>query len=110
MQNFLRTYRKKTEITIEDISKLLDVQDCSAISRCERGIRTPCLEMIFTYHLLFNVPIERFFEYDIHKTLQKIIKNIDPLIEELKKQDKTKKVEARISFLNTLKDVISKKI
>jgi|WetSurMetagenome_2_1015567.scaffolds.fasta_scaffold284029_2 DNA-binding XRE family transcriptional regulator len=109
MQNLLRTYRKKTELSIEDVSQLLNMQDSSTLSRCERGCRKPNLEIIFTYHLLFEVSIEKLFENEMKIIYRKIGKNIDPLIEELSKQNLTRKVEARISFLNSLKDLITSK-
>jgi len=109
MQNLLRTYRKKTELSIEDVSQLLSMQDSSTLSRCERGCRKPNLEIIFTYHLLFEVSIEKLFENEMKIIYRKIGKNIDPLIEELSKQNLTRKVEARISFLNSLKDLINSK-
>lgn len=110
MQNLLRTYRKKTEISIDDISQLLKMKDSSTLSRCERGFRKPSLEIIFTYHLLFEVSIEKLFEKEMKQTFSKIRENIQPLINELKKQNSSKKVEARIFYLNSLKSLIDKKI
>ncbi len=110
MQNLLRTYRKKTELSIEDVCHLLSMQDCSTLSRCERGLRKPNLEIIFTYHLLFDVSIEKLFESEMKYTFRKIDKNIDPLLEELQKQNSTRKVEARILFLRALKELIDKRI
>lgn len=110
MQNLLRTYRKKTELSIEDVSQLLNMQDSSTLSRCERGCRKPNLEIIFTYHLLFQVSVEKLFENEMKMTVQKIAKNINPLIEELNKQTLTRKVESRILFLNSLKELINKRI
>lgn len=109
MQNLLRTYRKKTELSIEDVSQLLDMQDSSTLSRCERGCRKPNLEIIFTYHLLFEVSIEKLFENDIRSLYKRISLKIDPLIDELSKMKLSRKVEARISFLNSLKDIIKEK-
>lgn len=110
MQNLLRTYRKKTELLIEDVSQLLNMQDSSSLSRCERGFRKPNLEIIFTYHLLFEASIEKLFENDMKYTFKKIVKNIDPLISRLKQQDHSRKVHARILFLNNLKEIINKKL
>ncbi|HAZ00588.1 MAG: hypothetical protein A2W90_04875 [Bacteroidetes bacterium GWF2_42_66] len=103
-------YRKKSELTIEDVAQLLELQESSTLSRCERNERKPCFEVVFTYHLLFNVSIEKLFEDEMKFTLKKIRKNIDPLITELKKQSTTRKIRARIAFLNSLKDLIDKKI
>jgi hypothetical protein len=43
-------------------------------------------------------------------TFKKIEKNIDPLIENLQNQEQTRKVEARIIFLKSLKELINKRI
>ena len=110
MRNLLRTYRKRTELLINDISYLLSMKDSSTLSRCERSWRKPSLEIIFTYNILFQVSIEKLFENEMKNTLRKIAENIDPLIEILTKQDLTKKVEARILFLQSLKALINTKI
>ncbi len=110
MQNLLKTYRKKTEITIGDIAQLLNMKDSSTLSRCERDCRRPSLEMIFTYHFLFKVSIEKLFEKEVKILLLKIQKNLPHLIQELEKQNKTKKVESRILFLKSLEDLIDKRI
>jgi len=110
MRNLLRTYRKKTELSIENISYLLSMQDSSILSRCERGCRKPSLEIIFTYHILFQVSIEKLFENEMRNTLRKIAENIDPLIKTLTEQDLTRKVESRILFLQSLKALINTKI
>lgn len=110
MRNLLRTYRKKTELSIEDVSRLLNMQDSSTLSRCERGYRKPNLEIIFTYHILFAVSVDKLFENEMKNTLKKIAVNIDPLIEDLIKQDMSRKVESKIAFLKSLKDLINKKI
>ncbi|HZK68587.1 MAG TPA: helix-turn-helix transcriptional regulator [Paludibacter sp.] len=110
MRNLLRTYRKRTELSIEDVSRLLNMEDSSTLSRCERGYRKPNLEIIFTYHILFEVTVEQLFENELKHTYVKIAKNIDPLIEELKNQDASRKVESKISLLNSLKVLIDTKI
>ena len=110
MRNLLRTYRKRADLSLEDVSKLLNTQDCSTLSRCERGCRKPNLEIILTYHILFEVSVEKLFEKEMKYTFSKIAQNIDPLIDELKSHDSSRKVDTRIKFLNSLKALINKKI
>jgi len=86
------------------------MEDSSTLSRCERGYRKPNLEIIFTYHILFEVSVEKLFENELKHTYVKIAKSIDPLIEELKNQDASRKVESKISLLNSLKVLIDTKI
>jgi DNA-binding XRE family transcriptional regulator len=110
MKNLLRTYRKKTELSIDNISFLLSMQDSSTLSRCERGSRKPSLEIMFTYHVLFQISVEKLFESEMKNTMRKIALNIDPLIESLLEQELTKKVEARVTFLKSLKELINSKL
>lgn len=110
MQNLLRTYRKKSELSIENVSELLGLPDSSTLSRYERGERKPRSEIIFTYHILFQVSVEKLFEKEMNDTFLKIAKNIDPLINSLKQLESTKKNKARIVFLNSLKELIENKI
>ena len=110
MRNLLRMYRKRTELSLEDISHLLNMPDSSTLSRCERGYRKPNLEIIFTYHILFEVSVEKLFENEMKHTHAKIAKNIDSLIDELKDQVTNRKVEAKILLLNALKVLIDTKI
>ena len=46
----------------------------------------------------------------MRNTLRKIAENIDPLITILTEQDLTRKVEARVSFLQSLEALINTKI
>jgi DNA-binding XRE family transcriptional regulator len=110
MRNLLRTYRKRTELSIEDIAFLLSMPDSSTLSRCERGCRRPNLEIMITYHIIFQVSIEKLFENEVRNAKQKIASNIDPLINTLLEQDLNRKVEARVTFLKSLKEVINSKI
>ncbi len=109
MRSLLRTCRKKTELSIQNISFLLSMSDSSTLSRCERGMRRPNLEIIFTYHILFQISIDKLFETEMRKTLLKIATNIEPLIHILQRQEQTRKVKERIVFLKLLKQSIDKK-
>jgi len=104
MKNSLRTYRKRSELTIEDVAQLMGIKESSTLSRCERNRRNPCYKVVFVYHLLFDVPIEKIFDDEVKIIFNELIKNIDPLIEELKKQGETKRNNERIAFLKAFKN------
>ena len=72
MRNFLRTYRKKTELSIDNISFLLGMSDSTYLSRCERGKRKPTLEIILTYQIIFQASTNKLFEEQTRRTLNKI--------------------------------------
>lgn len=106
--HILKIYRRKTELSIENVSFLLSYSDSSTLSRCERGIRKPSIEILLAYNILFEASIDKLFENERRCTLMKIALNIDPLINSLLIQEETRKNRERIVFLNLLKEVVKK--
>lgn len=97
--NFLRTYRKRSPLTQSDIAYLLKLPDYSNISRCEKGQRTPGVELLLVYHLLFDTSIESFFEPQSKIILLSLLEEIANLISETKKEEAIPKNTSRIKFL-----------
>ena len=98
--NYLRTHRKNTHITQYDIAALLRVQDNSIISRCEKGTRSPSLEMILVYYLLFDIPILALFSNHVEVIKEQLLVEIPKLIRVIEDEGLTPKAQARIRFLN----------
>jgi transcriptional regulator with XRE-family HTH domain len=98
--NYLRTYRKQTQITQSDIAFLLEKEDNSNLSRCEKGKRSPSLEMIMVYHLLFNTPVISFFTNQRDAVKQNLIRRIAELIEDLERQEPTENIQLRKEYLS----------
>lgn len=99
--NYLRMCRKKSYLTQADIAFILDLADCSNVSKWEHGQRQPNIEALLTYHLLFNMPIELFFERQKHALFQATNGRVESLITELRKKPHEDKAAQRISFLET---------
>jgi transcriptional regulator with XRE-family HTH domain len=97
--NYLKVYRKRSYLSQEDISILMDYPDSTSISRYEQGERTPTIELLLTYHHLFNTPIESFYEQESEIIKVKLIQRIIQLVPELKKEQITLKNTLRIQFL-----------
>ncbi|MCG3165645.1 MAG: hypothetical protein POELPBGB_01413 [Bacteroidia bacterium] len=97
--NYLRTYRKQTEITQADMAFLLHKEDNSNLSRCEKGKRAPSVHMIIVYSLLFNTPVISFFTNQRDLIKQRLIDRIQELIEQLKTEDPTENIISRIDYL-----------
>ena len=97
--NYLRMYRKKSPLTQSDMGFLVDIKDISNISRYEKGQIKPSIEILITYHLLFNCPIESFFTQESEQVRQKLIPRLKELIQEIKKQQITLKDTPKINFL-----------
>ena len=96
--NFLRIYRKRSPLTQADIALLMNLPDYSNISRYEKGQRSPSIELLLAYHFLFATSIESFFEPQSEIIRSDLRERIEPLINDLKKEeDKTN--NTRIKFL-----------
>ncbi|MCC6816190.1 MAG: helix-turn-helix transcriptional regulator [Saprospiraceae bacterium] len=98
--NYLRVYRKRSGLIQEDIAYLLNLPDYSNISRYEKGQRSPNTELLLTYHHLFDVPVESFYEQESEIVKVNLIQKAKDLITELKKDNQiTLKNTLRIKFL-----------
>ncbi len=98
--NYLRVYRKRSGLIQEDIAYLLNLPDYSNISRYEKGQRAPNTELLLTYHHLFDVPVESFYEQESEIVRLNLIQRIRALISELKEEKQiTLKNTLRIKFL-----------
>lgn len=97
--NYLRLYRKKSPLTQSDIAFLLQLPDYSNISRCEKGHRVPNIDLLITYHYLFKVPIESFFELQSNEILVSLKHRIELLIKELKESSPPIYNGSRIKYL-----------
>lgn len=98
-KNYLRQYRKLTDITQSDIGFLLNQPDNIKICRYEQGERKPPMDMILLYHLLFNVPVDSLFEIQKDNLNEDLIVRINSLIHELKQHEPSQRVRNRIEFL-----------
>lgn len=85
--NYLRVYRKRSGLSQEDIAYLMNLPDYSNISRYEKGLRSPTTELLLTYHHLFEIHIEDFYEQESEIVRVALIQKINVLIVELKKEN-----------------------
>jgi transcriptional regulator with XRE-family HTH domain len=98
--NYLKVFRRRSPLMLEDIAFLLNLTDYSNISRYEKGQRTPTLELLLAYHFLFDTTIESFFELESRIIKQSFIERVKELLAELKKEEQiTLKNTTKIKFL-----------
>lgn len=97
--NYLRYYRKRTPLTQEDIAAIMGYPDVSNVSRYEKSKRTPKIEMLLTYHLLFNVSVELFFEPRLETIKSELLRKIEKLLETIKAENRDLNYSSRIQYL-----------
>lgn len=97
--NLLRVVRKRSQLTQHDLAFVLSLSDYSNVSRWEAGMRTPNVEVMLTYHLLFQVPVEELFFRQRKEICKAILPRLEERVAYLKSSKSDSKLEARISYL-----------
>ena len=103
--NHLRAFRKRSHLLQSDIAFLLEMKDNSNITRYEQGERPPNLNILLTYHLIFDSPVDTFLLPQKVKVFRKLIVRICELIADIEMEKPTAKNKHRIAFL---KEVLSR--
>ncbi|MBS1595578.1 MAG: helix-turn-helix transcriptional regulator [Bacteroidetes bacterium] len=97
--NLLRVVRKRSQLTQHDLASILQLSDYSNVSRWEAGMRTPNVEVLLTYHLLFQVPVEELFFRQRAEICRVILPRLSARIDHLKTLTMDPKLNGRISYL-----------
>jgi transcriptional regulator with XRE-family HTH domain len=61
LPNYLRTYRKRSYFSQDEVAFLLGCKNGSKVSRYENFSRRPTPETIFAYEIIFRVPVRELF-------------------------------------------------
>lgn len=98
----LRSYRRKTCLTQEDVAELFGNKDVSQISRYETCPITPQMEVAILYHLIFNVPMIRFFGQQRENLRKRLLLRIPNILDELNVVESTPHIVEKKEFLKNL--------
>jgi transcriptional regulator with XRE-family HTH domain len=101
-KNSLRLYRKKSPLNQADVAYILQLPDYSNISRWEQGLRTPNHEVLLAYHVLFEMPVEKFLILQKDYMARLVLEHSKSLLLELQKLKQSQKVDSRIAFLESI--------
>ncbi len=79
--NYLRTHRKRTGLTQDELALLLGCKSGTKVSRYERLTREPNLETAFACQAIFGVPAHELFP-GLYQNVEQIIKKRAELLKE----------------------------
>jgi transcriptional regulator with XRE-family HTH domain len=74
LENYLRTYRKRSGLSQDEVAFLLGCKNGTKVSRYERFGRKPNLETLFAYEVMFGAPARELFA-GVHQKVEKKILN-----------------------------------
>jgi DNA-binding XRE family transcriptional regulator len=103
--NYLSIHRKRNHLFQSDVAFLLDFDETSSVSRCEKGDRKPSVEILLFYHLVFEAPPTELYRQDQLDLLNKLRCRIPLLIDAISSKPVTRRNYQRVTFL---KQVLSK--
>jgi transcriptional regulator with XRE-family HTH domain len=103
----LRTYRKQSIFTQQDIADLLGTKDVAQISRYETNPAGPQLELALLYHILFQIPLSDFFPNQKQMLIKRLRMRIPNIINELKCMDMSDIINKKISCLQDVLTAIN---
>ena len=83
LENYLRTYRRRSRFSQEDVALLLGSRSGTKVCRYEQRVRKPTLEIALAYEAIFQVPVSALFAGLYRKVEKEIIARAEDLAERL---------------------------
>lgn len=104
LQNYLRTYRKRSGLTQKEVAFLLGSGSRTRISRYERNKRRPCLEALIAYEVIFGTSSRHLFEGMYLEIAKGRLQKAQLLLEHLNETPASPMRDYKITFLRSLLD------
>ena len=102
--NYIRTHRKRTHLTQNEVAFLLGSKNSAHVCRHERLEQTPNLPTMLAYEILFRTPVRNLFRETHQDVEQKLLHRTRLLIQKLAKSGesrlKARKIEILTDFLH----------
>jgi transcriptional regulator with XRE-family HTH domain len=102
LHNYLRTYRKRSGLSQDEVGFLLGVRHGTKVSRYERSARTPGLDSVLAYELVFGVPARRLFAGIFRKVETVTIRRAKALIRRLSPATRNALAARKLALLQAI--------
>jgi transcriptional regulator with XRE-family HTH domain len=102
LPNYLRTFRKRTGLSQEEVAFLLGCQSGNKASRYERRTRRPNLETILAYELVFGAPARELFAGIFDDVAEATLKRAHALAGKLKESKANLLVTQKLETLDAI--------
>jgi transcriptional regulator with XRE-family HTH domain len=102
LQNYLRTYRKRSSLSQDEVAFLLGCQSGTKVSRYERSARKPSLETILAYAVVFGAPGRELFAGTFEKVEKKIAGRAQLLTRKLSRATPTPMATRKLQILEAI--------
>ena len=106
LPNYLRTYRKRSGLSQEEVAYLLGSQCGSKVCRYERFTQQPNLETGLACELLFRTPMRELYAGTHQKVGNRLVKRIQALIRRLNRQQGDSLTHRKLALLTAVIEAI----
>ncbi len=102
LRTYLRTFRRRTCLSQDEVAFLLGSMCGTSVSRHERGRRVPMLETLIGYMIIFDVDAAQLYEGVHQDVYRRIVKRARGLLASLEGGERTAVTERKIAVLRRL--------
>ena len=99
LPNYIRTHRRRTHLTQNEVAFLLGSKNSAHVCRHERLEQTPNLHALLAYEILFRTPVRNLFSETHQDVEQKLTHRIRLLLQQLAKSGQTRLKARKIEIL-----------
>lgn len=99
LSNYLRTYRKRSGLTQEELARLFGCQSGQIVSRYEHNVREPNLRAIFAFQIVFGITADKLFPRIYAQAENLARKRVHILIANLSKQTQSPRRQHKLKVL-----------
>ncbi len=100
--NYIRTHRKRAQLTQEEVAFLLGSKGTAGVCRHERSRQAPNLENLLAYEILFSTPVRNLFGGVQKNVEHKLNDRIRRLVQKLRQDKPTRSTTQKITRLTVL--------
>jgi transcriptional regulator with XRE-family HTH domain len=102
LQNYLRTYRKRSGLSQDEVAFLLGCRGGTKVSRYERSARKPNLETLFAYEVMFGASARELFAGMYQKVEKRISNRAQLLTRKLNRATPTPMATRKLQILEAI--------
>jgi DNA-binding XRE family transcriptional regulator len=105
LPNYIRTHRKRAQLTQDEVAFLVGVKSGAVVCRHERFRQAPNLQTVIAYEILFRTPVRTLYG-GVNQTVQhKLGNRIRALIRKLARTTHSRLTREKLEVLNAVLEV-----
>lgn len=101
--HLLKSYRERTGVSLQDMASIIGI-DTGNLSKIEHGKLEPSLLILFSYHLILKIPIEKLFKNHYPEIIKTCLGNAEALREKLMDGMDSPHIDKRLMLVDTIVD------